>query len=126
MVVQGTSTIGESSTCTRDRYNAGLGNLRIYIEASLEDSGARMGMGSVFHPAWPTNGPPPDKLKIFIVPYNASGMESVFSRDEICECHKGVVLTDVRGKVRAVVDRFINYRANATFAIIGTRGNARR
>src|SRR5688572_12758860 len=109
-------------TCTRERYNAGLGNLRIFIEVSFEGAGAKLGMGSVFHPGWPSNGPPPDSLTIFVVPFNASGVASAFTREEICGCHRDVVLADVRGKVKAIVDRFVNFRANAIPAAIGLRG----
>ena len=104
---------------TTDEYNAGLGNLRIYIESRLEETGAKLGSGSIMHPRWPVNGEPPDQLRIYVVPYNAPGTDVIFARDEICDCKKGVLRGDVKAKVTALVDKFLQYREHATYAMLG-------
>ena len=104
---------------TPEEYNAGLGNLRIYIESRLEETGAKLGSGSIMHPRWPVNGEPPDQLRIYVVPYNAPGTDVIFARDEICDCKKGVLRGDVKAKVTALVDKFLQYREHATYAMLG-------
>lgn len=102
-----------------EEYDAGLGNLRIYIESRLEENGARLGSGSVMHPRWPIPGLPPEQLKIYVVPYNAPGVEVIFASEEICDCRKGVLRGDVKAKVQAMVDRFLHYRKHAAYASLG-------
>ncbi len=104
---------------TTEEYNAGLGNLRIYIESRLEENGARLGSGSVMHPHWPLRGQPPEQLKIYVVPYNAPGVEVIFASEEICDCRKGVLRGDVKAKVQVMVDRFLHYRKHAAYASLG-------
>lgn len=96
-----------------DVYNAGLGNLKICIESRLENAGATIQPGSVSHAGWPTAGPPPDCLKVWVTPFDCPAMAAVFSREQIASCHKGVTCEIVSDKINLIVDAYVDYRARS-------------
>lgn len=91
-------------------YNAGLGNLRIYIESRLEEAGATMGAGSVTTPDWPVQGAPPGVLKIKVIPVGGPCMEFALSDGQIAACWKGVTSSDVSGEVESVANAYTRAR----------------
>ena len=94
-------------------YNAGVGNLSIYVETRLEKAGAVMGAGSVTTLGWPVAGCPPEFLRVKVSPVGGPAMEAEFSREQIAACHKGVTSSEVSVKIDRLADAYAQARADA-------------
>ena len=90
-----------SAERAHELFDLGLAYIRAAIRANLAEVDSEIAAAGILHPAWSRSLPPPDTVKVSVMPAHAPVVTIEFTGREIQDSWRGVECADACRKVRA-------------------------